>query len=79
MKAIARLSNSSGRPVDYRLLLANSFPLSVDELQINQSEEELRVTNTPPGPSRSALRLAAFSSESNVLLLASQTFLIRKR
>lgn len=81
---VIKLSNSSRNPLEYALLLANSFHLGLDELQMSQSEEELWLTDTLLGRSRSALRLAAFSSESAgrrqfmLLLQTSQSFLIRK-
>lgn len=64
VKSIVSLSNSSHIPLGYGFLLAEGLRLTREELQISQSEEELQVSETLLRRPRAALRLAAFSSES---------------
>ncbi|MEQ2222744.1 hypothetical protein ILYODFUR_029523, partial [Ilyodon furcidens] len=63
VESIIILSNSSQFPVGYGFLLAEGLSLTPEELQMSQSEEELKVSERLLSRSKSALRLAAFSSE----------------
>ncbi|XP_051255191.1 LOW QUALITY PROTEIN: thyroglobulin [Dicentrarchus labrax] len=62
VKSIVALSNSSHLPLGYGFLLAEGLRLTPEELQIDQSEEELRISDTLLSRSKAALRLAAFST-----------------
>ncbi|XP_030606071.1 thyroglobulin [Archocentrus centrarchus] len=62
VKSIISLSNSSHIPLGYGFLLAEGLYLTPEELQISQSEEELRVSDGLLRRPRAALRLAAFST-----------------
>ncbi|MEQ2164383.1 hypothetical protein GOODEAATRI_006221 [Goodea atripinnis] len=64
VEGIIILSNSSQFPVGYGFLLAKGLSLTPEELQMSQSEEKLKVSERLLSRSKSALRLAAFSSES---------------
>uniref|UniRef100_A0A3Q1DGV2 Thyroglobulin n=1 Tax=Amphiprion ocellaris TaxID=80972 RepID=A0A3Q1DGV2_AMPOC len=66
VKNIIALSNSSHLPLGYGFLLAEGLRLTSEELQISQSEEELRLSDRLLSRSKAALRLAAFSSESQL-------------
>ncbi|KAM4567999.1 thyroglobulin [Fundulus diaphanus] len=61
VESLVVLSNSSHLPVGYGFLLAESLSLTPEELQISQSEE-LKVSERLLSRSKSALRLAAFST-----------------
>lgn len=50
-------------PLGYGFLLAEGVGLTPEELQISQSEEEMQISDRLLSRTRSALRLAAFSSE----------------
>lgn len=58
------LSNSSHLPLGYGFLLAEGLSLTPEELHISQSEDELQISDRLLSRTKSALRLAAFSSES---------------
>uniref|UniRef100_A0AAQ5Y3C9 Thyroglobulin n=1 Tax=Amphiprion ocellaris TaxID=80972 RepID=A0AAQ5Y3C9_AMPOC len=62
VKNIIALSNSSHLPLGYGFLLAEGLRLTSEELQISQSEEELRLSDRLLSRSKAALRLAAFST-----------------
>ncbi|XP_068999898.1 thyroglobulin [Embiotoca jacksoni] len=62
VKSIISLSNSSHLPLGYGFLLAEGLRLTLEELQISQSEEELQVSDRLLSRSKAALRLAAFST-----------------
>ncbi|XP_008304814.1 thyroglobulin [Stegastes partitus] len=62
VKSIIAVSNSSHLPLGYGFLLAEGLRLTPEELQISQSEEELRVSDRLLSRSKAALRLAAFST-----------------
>lgn len=62
VKNIISVSNSSHLPLVYGFLLAEGLRLTPEELQVNQSEEELQVSERLLSRSN-ALQLAAFSSE----------------
>lgn len=66
VKSIIALSNSSHLPLGYGFLLAEGLRLTPEELQISQSEEELLVSDRLLSYSKAALRLAAYSSESQL-------------
>lgn len=68
MKNIVALHNSSHLRLGYGFLLAKGLLLTPEELQISQSEQELQVSDRLLYGSQAALRLAAFSSESNALM-----------
>ena len=59
------LSQSSHVPLGYGFLLAEGLRLTPDELQINQSQEEMQISEQMLGQSYAALRLAASSSKSD--------------
>lgn len=63
VKNIIMLSNSSHQPLGYGFLLAHGLVLSPADLQMSQTEEELRITDRLLSRSKAALQLAAFSSE----------------
>lgn len=60
--SILNPSNSSTLPLEHEFLLADISPLTLEE--INQTEAGQWITNRLLSHSRSALRLAAFSCES---------------
>lgn len=62
VKSIVSLSNSSHLPLGYGFLLAEGLRLTPEELQISQSEEEMRISDWLLSRSNAALRLAAYSS-----------------
>ncbi|XP_067456388.1 thyroglobulin [Thunnus thynnus] len=62
VKSIVALSNSSHLLLGYGFLLAEGLHLTPEELQISQSEEELRVSDRLLSRSKAALRLAAYST-----------------
>ncbi|XP_026172427.1 thyroglobulin isoform X2 [Mastacembelus armatus] len=62
VRSIVRLSNSSHLPLGYGFLLAGGLRLTPEELQINQSEEQLRISDRLLSRSKAALRLAAYST-----------------
>ncbi|XP_013877645.1 thyroglobulin [Austrofundulus limnaeus] len=62
LKSIVALSNSSHIPLGYGFLLAEGLSLTPEELQISQSEEEMQISDRLLSRTRSALRLAAFST-----------------
>ena len=64
VKSIIALSNSTHLPLGYGFLLAEGLRLTPEELQTSQSEEELQISDRLLSRSKAALRLAAFSSES---------------
>lgn len=63
VKSIVTASNSSHFPLGYGYLLAEGLRLTPEELQIDQSEEELLISDSLLSRSNAALRLAAYSSE----------------
>lgn len=69
MNNIVSLYNSSRLRLGYGFLLAKGLLLTPEELQISQSEQELQLSDRLLYGSKSALRLAAFSSESNASML----------
>ncbi|XP_068425804.1 thyroglobulin [Clinocottus analis] len=62
VQSVIALSNSSHLPLGYGFLLADGLRLTPEELLIDQSEEELRISEQLLSRSRAALRLAAFST-----------------
>lgn len=65
MKNIVSFYNSSHLRLGYGFLLAKGLLLTPEELQISQSQQELQVSDRLLHGSKAALRLAAFSGESN--------------
>ncbi|KAM8825960.1 LOW QUALITY PROTEIN: thyroglobulin [Synchiropus picturatus] len=62
VKSMVALSGSAHFPLGYGFLLAEGLRLTNEELQVNQSEEELVLTGPLLSRSRAALRLAATST-----------------
>uniref|UniRef100_A0A673ASL5 Thyroglobulin n=1 Tax=Sphaeramia orbicularis TaxID=375764 RepID=A0A673ASL5_9TELE len=62
VKNIIAVSNSSYFPLGYGYLLAEGLHLTPEELQIDQSEEELLISDRLLSRSNAALRLAAYST-----------------
>ncbi|XP_037531992.1 thyroglobulin [Nematolebias whitei] len=62
LNSVVALSNSSHLPLGYGFLLAEGLSLTPEELQISQSEEELQISDRLLSRTKSALRLAAFST-----------------
>ncbi|XP_053699810.1 thyroglobulin [Synchiropus splendidus] len=62
VKSMVALSGSAHFPLGYGFLLADGLRLTSKELQVNQSEEELALTDPLLSRSRAALRLAATST-----------------
>ncbi|KAM9782560.1 thyroglobulin [Neosynchiropus ocellatus] len=62
VKRMVALSGSTHFPLGYGFLLADGVRLTSEELQANQSEEELALTDPLLSRSRAALRLAAAST-----------------
>ncbi|XP_034466617.1 thyroglobulin isoform X2 [Hippoglossus hippoglossus] len=61
-KSVVALSQSSHIPLGYGFLLAEGLRLTPDELQINQSQEEMQISEQMLSQSYAALRLAASST-----------------
>lgn len=66
VRNVVTLSNSSHLPLGYGFLLAEGVRLTPEELLLSQPEEELQISDRLLSRSKAALRLAAFSSKSQL-------------